>query len=180
VKVSAVNVPDSASDPAHPEHDRWVKERTLKMEIDHARAVGLSLRDAEAENIRLLERTEQIAKNTPAPAKKQKQNIGHNERLTQRGVTKRAVGREKPESKRCSCGRCAGCMRAQRIMLIMQRGREDSSIGDLAKKLMLVSLQASSGTGQFLGLNKRDRERALHVYVDAVCDASARLLGAWR
>lgn len=178
--VTAVVAPDAASDPAHPDHDRWVKERTLKMEIDHAIALGLPLAYAEAENVRLLERAEQIAKATPRKIDKPKKNIGHNERLLQRGVTKRAADKQYDEPKRCKCGVCPGCKRAHRIVLIMQMGRQNKTLGDLAKKLMLVSLQASSGTGRFSGLNKRDTARALHAYVDAACDASVRELGAWR
>jgi len=179
VKVTPISVPDSASDPAHPDHERWVKDRTLKMEIEHAKAVGLSLRDAEVENRRLLERTEQIAKAAQQQTSK-KRNVGNAERQARRGVTKRAVADIGDVQARCSCGRCIGCMRSKRIMLIMQRGREDSTIGEIAKKLMVVSLQASAGKGPFLGLDRKDRERALHAYVDAACDASVRLLGAWR
>lgn len=181
MKVTPVSVPDTASDPAHPDHERWVKDRTLKMEIDHAKAVGLSTRDAEAENAKMLERSAHIAaEQSAAPRKKAQPNAGHDERLTQRGITKRAVAKEKPPTKRCSCGRCTGCMRSQRIMLIMQRGKEDDALAVLAKKLMVVSLQASAGTGPFVGLGKKDRERALHSYVDAACDASVTKLGAWR
>lgn len=155
-----------------------LKDATLKMEVDHAKAVGLPLRVAEAENIRMLERSEQIAK-VARPAKPKK-NVGHQERKAHRGVTTRAVKSETPAPKGCHCGFCGACKRAQRISQIMQLGRQNSTLGDLAKKLMVVSLQASANTGPFLGLSKRDCARALHTYVDAACDASVPVLGRWR
>lgn len=176
MKVTAVTPAATASDPNHPDHERWVKEHTLKMEVEHAQAVGLSLRDAEAENVRMLERSAQIAKAKPQKPK----NVGHQERKAHRGVTTRSVSAKEEKPKGCKCGLCNACKRAQRISLIMQMGRQNSVLGDLAKKLMVVSLQASSGTGQFLGLNKRDCARALHTYVDAACDASVPVLGRWR
>ncbi len=55
MKVAATEIPDAASNPTHPDHDRWVKDRTLRMEVEHAKVLGLPLRIAEQENQRLLD-----------------------------------------------------------------------------------------------------------------------------
>jgi hypothetical protein len=62
VKIHAVTPTDAASDPLHPDHDRWVKERTLAMEVAHAQRMGLGLRHAETENAYWLQRAEAKAR----------------------------------------------------------------------------------------------------------------------
>jgi hypothetical protein len=44
VIVKAVTPSAAAASPSHPDHARWVKERTLKQEIEHATLIGGTLR----------------------------------------------------------------------------------------------------------------------------------------
>lgn len=187
MKIDSVTAPAVASDPKHPDHDRWVKERTLKMEIDHAKAVGLPLRVAEAENLRMLERSERIAReNKPAP-KKQKAaitpNMGRGQRVHERGVTVKSAKPEVSILKLSPCGRCGlcrNCQREKRVMLIVSKRKTDQAMKRLADALFLYTLNASAGRGQFALMNKRDIDRAITAKAEEVCDASVRLLGEWK
>lgn len=156
-----------------------LKDSTLKMEMDHAKAVGLSSREAEAENVRMLERSEQLAKAQPIAPKKTKQE--RKDELRGR-VVKRSFQEESKwnKPKQCRCERCIGCRRRLRIVEIMQKARQDPFLGGLAQKLMLASLQASGGTGSFAGLSKPECERRLNAAVNEACDASVKILGQWR
>ena len=156
-----------------------LKDATLKMEMDHAKAVGLSSRDAEAENVRMLERSEQLAKTQPSAPKKSKEE--RKEEVRGR-VVKRSFQEDERwnKPKQCRCERCIGCRRRLRIVEIMQKARHDPFLGGLAQKLMFASLQASGGVGAFAGLSKPEREKRLNACVNEVCDASVKALGGWR
>lgn len=189
MKVTAVTPADNASDPKHPDHDRWVKETTLKMEVEHAKRVGLPLRVAEAENLRLLERSEQIAKSQKPATKKKPAAVtadmprkGHRQRVLERGVTVKKAGPEISLLKLSPCGRCGtcrNCMRERRVLLIVQKRKDDAFLGALANRLFIAGLHASARVGKFKGLSKRDVDRALTVQAESACDASVRLLGNW-
>lgn len=188
MKIDSVSAPAQASDPKHPDHDRWLKETTLKMEVDHAKAVGLPLRVAEAENLRMLERSERIAKDSkPAPAKKQKAaitpNMGRSQRVKERGVTVKAAKPELSILKLSPCGRCGlcrNCQREKRVMLIASKRKTDTYMKALSDSLFLFVLNASAGMGRFADMPKRDRDRAIAAKATEVCDASIRLLGEWK
>jgi hypothetical protein len=152
-----------------------IKDATLKMEIEHAKAVGLSLRDAEAENVRQLERSEQIAKEAKPTAK----NAGSRIRRAQRGVTTRVVDTKLAVPKPSPCGRCGtcrNCMRERRVLLIMQKRKEDPMLARLAAKL----IEAAMRLGRFRFLTGKDYDRAVTACATDACDASMSKLGEWR
>lgn len=183
MKVSAVTPSELASDPTHPDHDRWVKERTLKMEIDHAKAVGLPLRVAEAENIRLLERAERIARETPAAPVKSKKNVGSEQRKKDRGVTTK-VAKPVPLAVRLSpcgrCGTCRRCFREKRILAMSQKARAgDHKFAVVLWNLGMYAQQAKDGTGPFVGIPPRDANRMVIRKLEEICDATVPQMGPW-
>lgn len=175
--ITAVQPPDAASDPKHPDHDRWVKDRTLKMEIEYAQLVGLTLRDAEAENARMLARAEQKAKEAP-PVIAKPSPLAREQRHAARGITRKAPKKVKPE---CACGVCIPCRRKMRVAAIFQRRKSgDMTMKQFADDLFTSFLAATTSKGAFAGLRPKDAKRALAAKVDRICDASVFLMGAWR
>jgi hypothetical protein len=159
-----------------------LKDRTLKMEVEHAKRLGLPLRFAEQENVRLLERSEQIAKESK-PAPKKKPNIGHAQRKERRGVTTRVAQplvRAAALSPCGRCGTCRRCKREKRIFAMSQKAKQ----GDLKFALVLWRLgmyaqQAQDGTGPFVGVSPRDANRMVIRRLEEVCDATVRTMGPW-
>lgn len=182
MKVTPVTAPAEASDPAHPEHDRWVKDVTLAREMEWAKTVGLPTRVAEAENARLLELTAKQAKDAPPPAPKQnKKQPAETGRTDSRGVTRRVAAPAAAEPKGCICGRCLDCKRNMRVMAIIERKRAgDVSALAYWNELTSTSLAAAAGVGRFKGLRKADIRRAMLATIDSICDRSVSLMGAWR
>jgi len=176
VTITAVQPPDAASDPKHPDHDRWVKDRTLKMEIEHAQLVGLTLRDAEAENARMLARAEQKAKEAPTVVAKPSP-IAREQRHAARGITRKAPKNAgKPE---CSCGLCIPCRRKMRVLAIF-RGRAAGhpvlfALSEDIKSSFVVRIRDS-----IAGVRKGALDRALAARIDAICDRSIPTMGEWR
>lgn len=179
MKVTAVTPPDAASSPDHPDHDRWVKETTLRMEVEHAQRLGLGLRHAEEENARLLARAEAKAAAAPAPVKRPvSPSDARAKRHADRGITRRAALKApRPE---CGCGLCLLCRRKLRVLAIFQARASAPAMKSLGDDLFAAFLSASTGIGSYKGLSKRDAKRALSVKIDAICDRSVPLLGAWR
>ena len=185
MKVSAVSVPDAASDPKHPDHDRWVKETTLAMEVRHAQLMGGTLRDAEAENARLLVRMEALAREAkPAIAKPRK---SRQERALDRAVTvKAALPRKELTLQQLSpcgrCGVCRACMRERRIVAITAKAKSERdgwAIQTMWKMAMLL-WQAQAKAGPFLGKTKRDANRIITAAAEKVCDESVHHgFGRW-
>lgn len=193
MKISAVTVPDAASDPAHPDHDRWVKERTLKMEIEHAKVLGLPMRFAEAENQRLLERSEQIAKDKkPALGKKKKapaitpEHARQNraERKAARGVTVKWAAPEVAGAKLSPCGRCGTCIRCKRekrvFAMSIKARAGDLKFAVVLWRLAMYAQQAQDGTGRFAGVSPSDANRMVIRRLEEVCDATIPTMGEWR
>ena len=159
-----------------------IKDATLKREIEHAKIVGIPLRVAEANNIRLLERSEQIAKDAKKPAKKvESPAVARQKRHAERGITKRAASPiAMPKSPPCKhCGICRVCRRTKRALAIIHRRKESPSLDALALRMFVAALQAQTQIGKFKGLTKRDADRALTAEIESCCDASIRQLGAW-
>lgn len=151
-----------------------IKAATLKMEVEHARRLGLPTRVAEAENVRMLERSERIAKDAkPAP-----KNTGHQRRKVDRGVTTRTVSPHVRQLKPSPCGRCGlcrNCMRERRVLLIMQKRKEDRFFAGLAKTLV----EAAMRLGRFQHMVKRDYDRAVAATCEVACNLSIPRLGEW-
>lgn len=192
MKLSSATPSDLASSTSHPDHDRWVKDRTLRMEIEHAKRVGLPLRVAEAENIRLLERADQIAKSSAPEAggsgprsiapdmARRPSRVARNR---DRGITIKKAAPEISILKLSPCGRCGvcrNCMRERRVLLVIQKRHDSAYLGALAGRLFIATIHAGARSGKFKGLRKADINRALTAEAEAVCDASIRWLGEWR
>lgn len=176
--ITAVTPPDAASDPAHPDHDRWVKEKTLRMEIEHAQLVGLTLRDAEAENARMLARAEQRAKDAIPIKSKAPPSEARAQRHATRGITRCAPKKQKRE---CICGRCVPCKRKMRVLAIFQRRTAgDVAMRALGDDLFVAFLAATTSKGAFVGMKPKDAKRALVTKIDGICDRSVPALGSWR
>lgn len=195
MNVTTVAVSDLASDPSHPDHDRWVKETTLKMEVEQAKRAGLPLSFAEANNRRLLERAERIAKDKPnALTKKTSQQKRTEEeerqvrksrlqRLQERAVTIKAAQPLVSPLKLSPCGRCGTCrpcMRERRVLKIIEKSREgDLVMLNLAWQMTATAVDANGGAGRFAGMNKEDRDRIVAAKAESICDQSVRWLGKW-
>lgn len=192
MKISAVTVPDAASDPKHPDHERWVKEYTLKMEVEHAQRLGLSSRHAETENQRLLERSAQIAKDKkPTAAKKRKpaaitpeqSRKTRAERKAARGVTVRHAKPLVAGAKLSPCGRCGTCRRCKRekrIFAMSLKAREgDLKFAVVLWQLAMYAQQAQDGTGRFVGVKPADANRMVIARLEEVCDATVKTMGPW-
>ena len=189
MKVEAVTPTADASSPAHPDHDRWVKDYTLKMEADHAKRLGLSFRDAEDENNRQLVRSEAIAKAapqraaTPPRTDSKPPREGHADRVAKRGVLKRPPKRRVVGAQLSPCGRCGTCRRCKRekrVFLMTQKAKA----GDLKYVVILWNLgiyaqQAKDGTGPFVGIKPRDANRMVIRKLEDVCDGTVPSLGPW-
>ena len=179
MKVTAVTPTDAASDPNHPDHDRWVKETTLKIEVEHAQRVGKTLRDAEAENAHWLQRAEARARDAKVavPTKPSAPRRSRDERLAERGVTVTAPAVRELKPSPCGrCGLCRNCMRERRVLLIMQKRKEHPFFAGLADTLIRASLRI----GRFATLRGRDYERAVVAVCEQACDASVARLGEWK
>lgn len=149
------------------------------MEIRHAHVLGGTLRDAETENARMLQRMESLARlpvRQPAPRKPRAQ------RVAERGVSVKAAPKEIHVSKKSPCARCGTCrhcLREKRVFLIIQKRNDDQFLAGLADDLFVYTLQVSSGVGQWLFMSKRDRARAITQKAEDICNASVSRLGKW-
>lgn len=186
MKVEAVAPAADASSPAHPDHDRWVKERTLQMEVEHAERLGLTFRDAEAENLRQLERSEAIAKAAPivTPAtNRQAPRDGHGERVAKRGVFKRAPKPTVRNARLSPCGRCGLCRHCKierRLFLMCQKAKaKDLKYVVVMWRLGMMGEQAAKRIGPFFGMSKRDADRKLVRILEDACDATVPSMGPW-
>lgn len=193
MSVKAVTPSDAARNPKHPEHARWVKEQTLKREIEHANMLGLSSRaaeDANSANLIRLDARRRLAK-PQAPKKPQQPQVTHEE-LRASGVTKKAPKvRPQPKVPPCKyCGACIKCRRELRVRAIMALARQgDTRALALTNELVaLVFAQQKRKIYRdhigrelpFSDLQGRDRIRANNAGIEAVCDRSVSFLGEWR
>lgn len=193
MKIVPVTVDAAASDVAHPDHDRWVKETTLAMEIEQAKRMGVPLSVAERENQRLLERADRIAKDGPQKLTKKKHAPGTGQdieerksrlqRLQERAVTIRAAQPMVSPLKLSPCGRCGtcrACMRERRVLLIIEKSRQgDRIMLNLAWQMTATAIDANGGVGRFATMSKADRDRVVAQKAEDICERSVRWLGAW-
>lgn len=185
MKVTAITVDANASDPAHPDHARWVKDYTLAMEVAEAKRRGLPLSVAEANNQRLLERADKIAKNKSAASKPDPRRIreSRDDRHKARGVTVRQAKPLVSPLKLSPCGRCGtcrACMRERRVLAIIIKAKQgDAVMLGLAWQMTATALDAQGGVGRYLHMSKADRDRAVTAKAELICDQSVRWLGAW-
>lgn len=187
--VEAVTPVDAAASPAHPDHARWVKDRTFAMEADHAKSIGLSMRDAETANLRNLDRLAARRRTArPAAARTgppQREPVAVDPR-----VTKRVAKPRKMPVLRCGfCGVCKTCKRNLRAGLIMQRKKQQDPLGmQLANALtmmviafdMRVIFKDCGAEYPFDRLTGHARNAALVAATERICDRSSVAWGDWR
>jgi hypothetical protein len=185
VKIDAVNVPAAASNPSHPDHARWVKEQTLKIEAAHAP----SFRAAEIENTRQLERLAQRKRKPKAPKKPRIDTTA--EQLAAAGVTKRvAKPRRLAPLPPCGlCRKCVWCKRSLRMSQIARRAREqDIKARALMDEITAIAFAAMSrkdyrdALGRELPFSRIvgiDVDKAVTQGIEWVCDRSTSFMGPW-
>ena len=200
MKITAVTPVAAAANPSHPDHARWVKEQTLKLEIKNAQAVGLSLRHAETENARQLERLAQ-RKRKPRKPKNKKPRIDDGARLfggtddqilAQHGVTVRqAKPRRLAPMPACKlCRKCVWCKRSLRVSQIARRSKEDDlRARALMDEIMAITFAAMArkdykdALGRELPFSRLvgiDVDKAVTQGLEWACDRSASFMGQWR
>lgn len=183
MKVTGVTTPDAAADVLHPDHPRWVKERTLAMEVAHAQRTGGTLRDAEAENARLLARMEALAR-AEKPAPQALERASREERHRERGVFTRPVTPRLPGSELSPCGRCGTCRRCKRekrvYAMILKARAGDKRFEAAVKRLGLLAIAAQNGIGMFAAMTPADADRYITRRTEDICDSTIPTLGQWR
>lgn len=189
MKVAAVHIPASAASPSHPDHTLWVKEQTLKLEVANQRLIGGTLRDAEAENARQLER---LANRKRKPQAPRPRRIDTPEQLAKEGVTVRAATKRKPPPMpACKlCRKCIWCKRSIRVSMICVKAREqDTRAVDLKNELAAIMIAASGrrdyrdALGRELPFSRitgHDVDRAVTQGIEWACDRSVTFMGQWR
>lgn len=190
MKITAVTPTAAASSPAHPDHARWVKEETLKIEMRDAAARGLSFRDAESVNTRQLERLAG-RKRKPKIAKPARR-VDTPEQLAKSGVTvKKARARRLPPMPECKlCKQCTWCKRSLRMSQLATRARQlDQKALGLMLELAAIQMAASAGRDYrdaigrelpFSRIRGADVSRAVTQGIEWVCDRSVSFMGQWR
>jgi len=190
VKVTAVTPSAAASNPAHPDHARWVKDQTLRFEMAHAQTVGLSGRAAETENTRQLER---LANRKRKPKKPKKTRSDWTpEQLAKEGVTARpAPKRKAPPMPPCKlCRVCVWCRRAIRVSHIGLRARQEDvrarALQDELNAIMIAAIRCRDyrdAIGRELPFSRikgHDVDKAVTQGIEWVCDRSIPFMGQWR
>lgn len=190
MKVTTVTPTAAAANPSHPEHARWVKEQTLKVEVDYAQKLGLSSRVAEVENLRQLERLANRKRKPAAPKKPRK--IDSPEAVAASGVTHRVAPKKRPMPvPSCKwCGLCLRCKREMRLVAITAKAKEqDKRALDLVAELVAIGFAATArrdykdAIGRelpFSRLRGHDRDKAVTQGAEWVCDRSTSFMGQWR
>jgi hypothetical protein len=195
VSIKLVTPGPEAANPKHPDHARWVKDRTMKMEAEHAAKLGLSVRAAEQANTRQLERLaarKRFAKIPKAPPAKPEMT---RKSLDASGVTRKVAPKAKPRpaaSSPCKfCGLCHRCKREKRMWQIMRRANQDDQRA-LSLKMELTALslaeQKNIDYRDHLGreiafsrmTTQHDRNRGVTAGIEWVCDRSVPFMGEWR
>jgi hypothetical protein len=159
------------------------------MEVEHAKRLGRSSRDAETENAYWLQRAENLAREKPArqpkPEKVRKRKT-REERLAERPVERRVargpVRTWKNTSPCGRCGLCRACKREKRIYAVaLAAKREDNKqYREALNTLWLHSMSAQNRTGVYAGMSKRDALRMLVRRLEDFCDSTIVRMGAWR
>lgn len=191
MKIVSVTPVAAAASPTHPDHARWVKERTLAREIAQAASEGLGLRVAEERNVRSLER---LSNRRPKPKKKKptrRDPVTH-EQLKAAGVTRRAPKpRKLPPMPPCRlCRTCVWCKRTFRMSQIRRRAVELDQVAlGLMQELVAIMLAAQQrkdyrdALGRELPFSRiqgADVDKAVTQGIEWVCDRSASFMGQWR
>jgi hypothetical protein len=200
--IVGVSPARTAQDPKHPDHARWVKDHTLKMEAEHAQKTGQVFRNAETANLRNLERLDGRKRVRPSQPRRPKKSAGERreeraKQLRDQGVFVNPVAKVIPAAAAsCNkCGQCERCRREARLIAIAAKARE----GDLAMMFLMDQCTALVLASQkridakiaptinsprrvvpFSLLGTRERNRLFVSALNAICNWSVRSLGAWK
>lgn len=185
MSVKAVTPSAAAASPLHPDHARWVKERTLGMEARHAAETGGTLRQAEDANRRALER---LAKRPQrAVAKPAARKPLTREETKASGVTRKLAAPKQDKVHKVSARDAKWAVRVSQIMDLGRKG--DRRAHSLAMEVVAIKIAMSArrdykdAIGRelpFSRLKGASLERAVRAGMEWVCDRSVSLLGAWR
>lgn len=191
MKITAVTPVAAAANPSHPDHARWVKEQTLAIEARNQQAIGGTLRAAEIENSRQLERLANRKRMKRAP-KKVARPVDNSEQLAKAGVTQRiAKPRKLAPLPPCKlCRKCVWCKRSLRCSSIARRAREqDMKALALMHEITAITIAAMSrkdyrdALGRELPFSRivdHDVDKAVTQGLEWVCDRSVSFMGQWR
>lgn len=194
--VKAVTPAPDASNPAHPDHARWVKEKTLEMEVRHAQTVGGTFRDAETQNNAALIRLENRRARKRLSRQGRKREIAAQRKIAGREITRKELSdagvTRRPASPILKPPPIAAVDRpwAFRIARIMELGRQgDRRAIQLALEVVAIKMAVSAkrdykdAVGRelpFSRLRGASVHRAVRAGMEWVCERSIPLLGAWR
>ena len=186
MKITPVTIPAAAAKPSHPDHARWVKEQTLKIEA----GAHKTFRAAEIENSRQLER---LANRKRKPAKPKKPApVPTAEQLAKEGVTvRKAPKRKMPAMPPCKlCRVCVWCKRAIRVSMIGVKARQQDlrahALQDELNAIMIAAMSRKDyrdAIGRELPFSRivgHDVDKAVTMGIEWVCDRSASFMGQWR
>lgn len=186
MKITPVTIPAAAAKPSHPDHARWVKEQTLKIEAAH----HATFRAAETENTRQLER---LANRKRRPLKpKAAKKIDSPEQLAKQGVTvRKAPARRAPPMPPCKlCRVCVWCKRAIRVSMIGVKARQQDlrahALQDELNAIMIAAIARrdyKDAIGRELPFSRiigHDVDKAVTMGIEWVCDRSSSFMGQWR
>lgn len=186
MNIKAVTPAAAASSPSHPDHARWVKDQTLKLEIgSHA-----TLREAETANLRSLERMSNRKRKPPKP--KKAAPVPTADKLAKSGVTvKEAKARKAPALPPCKlCRKCVWCKRAIRVSMIGIKARQQDlkarALQDELNAIMMAALgrrDYRDGLGRELPFSRikgHDVDKAVTMGIEWACDRSVSFMGQWR
>jgi hypothetical protein len=186
VKVTAVTPSAAAANPLHPDHARWVKERTLAMEAKH----HATFRAAELENTRQLERLANRKRKPPKP--KKPAPVPTAEQLAKEGVrVRKAPVRKAPPMPPCKlCRQCVWCKRAIRVSMIGVKARQQDlrahALQDELNAIMIAAItnkdyrDAIGRELPFSRITGHDVDKAVTMGIEWVCDRSVNFMGQWR
>ena len=192
MSVKAATPSPAAASPSHPDHARWVKERTLAQEIEHAKIVGGTLRDAEDANRVSLDRLA-VRQRKPKPivvTKRRAETEVTRKELIEAGVTKKAARIIPVQPMACrNCGLCLECKRLARLAEIRRREMlGETAMAPFVNTIRMTALAhglrrplRDAGTVfPFDSPSERVRLRAYNAMIDRVCDRTTGIIGEWR
>lgn len=197
VDIVPVAVTDEQADPAHPEHQRWVKETLVRDEAQWlAKVPGGHNVTTDAierkvtEDVRrhyAAEREGAYADQRPKPKQERSTNPAADAAAEigaefTKGPDSSVV--KAPPSMPCGwCGTCRACARTRRVAELVKTysdsdGKVFAVYPGLAGRLAMLFWLKRSKLGPFKELTTgRDRRRVFNRLVEDICDASDHLVG---
>lgn len=178
-----------------------VKDAVIKREAGWLRTLGGSVSASEIDRrvARGLERAaarsrDRVARPTKGPAVSERREKRRRE-LAERSNGKFFVREAKPikavRGPRCGwCNRCVPCRRAGRLRRIIDLARQgDEACATMSWDFYALANACQAGTTYkdqlgnaypFGDMRRTDRNRAFETAVNAICDRSVNVMGAWR